>query len=37
MYDYLERVDDGLSMRPAGMWAAEKLDYLQDRRLQSSG
>jgi three-Cys-motif partner protein len=28
MYQYLEPVDDGLLMRPAGAWAAEKLDYL---------
>jgi three-Cys-motif partner protein len=29
MYDYLTRVDDGLLMRRAGPWAAEKLDYLR--------
>jgi three-Cys-motif partner protein len=28
MYQYLEQVDDGLLMRPAGLWATEKLDYL---------
>lgn len=28
MYNYLDRVNDGLLMRPAGLWAAEKLDYL---------
>src|SRR5258708_7846798 len=29
MQKYLERVDDGLPMRPSGPWVAEKLDYLQ--------
>lgn len=29
MYQYLEQVDDGLLMRPAGPWATEKLDYLR--------
>ena len=28
MYDYLQTVDDGLPVRPAGSWTAEKLDYL---------
>jgi three-Cys-motif partner protein len=27
--DYLQPVDDGLPMREAGVWAAEKLDYLE--------
>jgi three-Cys-motif partner protein len=25
---YLQPLDDGLAMRPAGLWATEKLDYL---------
>jgi three-Cys-motif partner protein len=29
MDTYLEPQDDGLAMRPAGSWAAEKLDYLK--------
>lgn len=29
MHNYLEPVDDGLAMRDSGMWAAEKLDYLE--------
>jgi three-Cys-motif partner protein len=29
MYNYLDRLDDGLPMRQAGAWAAEKLDYLR--------
>jgi len=28
MHPYLEPEDDGLTMRPAGSWAADKLDYL---------
>ncbi|GMQ78981.1 MAG: hypothetical protein BMS9Abin02_1531 [Anaerolineae bacterium] len=28
MYTYLQDTDDGLPMRPAGKWAAVKLDYL---------
>lgn len=28
MHPYLEPEDDGLLMRPAGPWAADKLDYL---------
>lgn len=28
-HDYLEPQDDGLPMRPAGPWVAEKLDYLE--------
>jgi len=28
MYTYLNAIEDGLPMRPAGKWAAEKLDYL---------
>jgi three-Cys-motif partner protein len=28
MYHYLEPVDDGLLMRPSGLWVTEKLDYL---------
>ena len=28
MYTYLQEADDGLPMRSAGPWAAEKLDYL---------
>ena len=28
MHPYLEPQDDGLPMRPAGPWAADKLDYL---------
>lgn len=28
MHPYLEPQDDGLLMRPAGPWAADKLDYL---------
>ena len=29
MYTYLEQAEDGLHMRPAGEWAAVKLDYLR--------
>ncbi len=29
MYDYLKPIDDGLLMRPSGLWATDKLDYLR--------